>query len=292
MCLIGIFSAAIGRTTVVHRRSAIRSSQVGHRVNAGTDLTKEEDSQSNDLLRKVLKMNARSFLIAICSVLLLSATAPAALYVEQFDSDRAGWLESRISGGITNPVATWASSGGNLDGHLTASVTTSGPRIYGFQPTDLTPYGDLTGLTLTTDFMLDGGTVTGPVGHKVRFYVGTYTGGYNYFVTDAAFSWDPNADSTWTTHQVAMLAQNFILWPNQNAGTKTFAQVIANPEDIGLVFANGFTSNSTLGFSGTGTIHMDNFGTVPTVPEPASLIIWGLGGLGMAFGACRRRWKK
>lgn len=36
---------------------------------------------------------------------------------------------------------------------------------------------------------------------------------------------------------------------------------------------------------------MDNM-TYDPVPEPASLILWGLGGLGMAFGAFRRRWKK
>jgi hypothetical protein len=48
---------------------------------------------------------------------------------------------------------------------------------------------------------------------------------------------------------------------------------------MGLVFAGNFTSNTTLGFTGSGTLMLDNFGTVSTVPEPATVALFGLGGL-------------
>jgi len=215
--------------------------------------------------------------IVLLLAMLGVASVASAAYVETFSSGNAGWLAVTVndSGGNTYPAATWNSTGGNTGGYITGTVSSAADRLYGLQPA--TASGDMTGLTLTTDYKIDG-TVTGPVGAMVRFYVGTYTGGYNYFVTKDAFSWNPNADAAWTTHQVALIAANFQIWPNQNAGTKTFAQVIAAPEDIGLVFADGFTSNTTLGFTGSGTIGVDNFGTVP---EPLTLSLLGLGGLAL-----------
>jgi hypothetical protein len=217
-------------------------------------------------------------LMIICVLMSLAGTAGA--YIETFSGGNAGWLATTVndSGASTYPAATWNSSGGNSGGYISGTVDNDGTRLYGLSPADASQYQNLTGLTLTTDFKLDG-IVTAPEGMKVRFYIGTWTGGYNYFVSSDAFAWNPNADTAWTTHQVALLAANFLAWPNQNAGTKTFAQIVAAPEDIGLVFADGvntFASNSMLGFAGSGTAMIDNFGTVP---EPVTMALLGLGGL-------------
>lgn len=222
---------------------------------------------------------------AAISLLCLSVVSVFA-YVETFDNNNAGWLAVTVNngGGKTYPYATWHAGGGNPGGYVSGTVTNLSDRLYGLPPASTALYGDLTGQTMTTDYKIDG-TVTGPPNARVRFYVGTYTGGYNYFVTDDTYSWDPNLDTGWTTHQVALLAANFIQWPNLNAGTKTFAQIIAAPEDIGLVFSEGFTNNATLGFTGSGEIGVDNFGTVP---EPSSLIAL-FGGFGSLLAFRRRR---
>ena len=210
-------------------------------------------------------------------------------YVETFSSDNAGWLAPRVTdGGIVTPYpeATYEASGGNPPGHISGALSADEPRLYTLEPDDVAPYGDMTGLTFTVDFYLDG-TVTGPDPHLVRFYVGASTGNSDYFVTSNTYSWDPNADTILTTHWVALLEENFIEWPNRASHSRTFAQVVAAPEDVGLVFADNFTSNSTLGFTGTGTIHIDNFGTIP---EPSSLVLLVTSGLAsLTVGWIRRR---
>ncbi len=224
-----------------------------------------------------------------CSLIICSAAsyAAAGLYVERFSSDNAGWLATTVnnSGTQVASAASWSSTGGNLNGHIYASVDNDSTRLYGLAPANTSAYGNLTGLTLTTDYRIEG-EITGPTNMTVRFYVGTYTGGYNYFVSNSTVSWNPNADKSWTTHQVDLVAANFVEWPNQASHTKTFAEVIAAPEDIGLVFADGFTSNSTLGFSSINgaTIHVDNFGVVPL---PASILL-GVFAVGLAGRKLRK----
>ena len=82
----------------------------------------------------------------------------AATYVETFDSDNAGWQATRVndSGTITYPAATYNSSGGNPDGYISGSLSTDAPRLYSLDAAwDTTPWGDMTGETLTVDYKID-----------------------------------------------------------------------------------------------------------------------------------------
>jgi hypothetical protein len=224
-------------------------------------------------------------LIAFSAISIFSMPSGAnALFVETFDSGNAGWLAPTVNngGGQTFPGAAWQSSGGVADsGYISGIVGTAADRLYGLQApfrTDQPSYPlfeNLTGKTLTVDYKKVSGEVTGPTGMMVRFYIGMYTdGNLDYFVTSNAYSWNPNSAANWTTYQVLVNEANFIRWPNQ-ANSRTFADVAAHAQDIGLVFADGFTSNETLGFSGAAVLGIDNFGTV--VPIPGAFWLFGSG---------------
>ncbi|MDD4888846.1 MAG: fibronectin type III domain-containing protein [Phycisphaerae bacterium] len=207
---------------------------------------------------------------------MMSGTGPDR--IETFDTNPgSAWLAvtANTAGGSTAPAAGWSAMGGAGDngGYIFGNIspTTVSNRLYGLQPATTAAWDNLTGTAMTVDTKLVTGAVTGPTPPAVRFYVGTYTGGYNYFVTTDAFSWNPNGDVDWTTHVVDLLAGNFLEWPNQAAHSKTFDQVIAHPEDIGVFFTGDsghFANNAWLGLSGAaGTIlGLDNFGLAPLSP--------------------------
>jgi len=217
--------------------------------------------------------------------LFITTSALGGPYVERFTAGSAGWQAPTVNNGgsVALPNATFMPTGGNSGGYISAMLNQGPDRLFGFQPSDASLFQGLTGLALTTDYKISG-AVTGPDNIMVRFYVGTYTSGNNYFVSNDLFSWNPNTDTDWTTHQVDLVAANFLEWPNQASHSKTFDQVIAAPDDIGLLFSGNFTSNSTLGFAGSGTIKIDNFGAVnrpASVPEPATIALLAAGGVWM-----------
>jgi hypothetical protein len=123
-----------------------------------------------------------------------------------------------------------------------------------------TPYGDMRGLTMTIDTK-----VMNPVSGNAQFYVGR---GGTYFIDS---SWAIGADTTWTTHTVALDSTHFTSWTGQNNHVYTLAQVLQSPDDIGIFFGGSVAS-------GAGNVLVDNFGVVPV---PAAVLI-GLLGLGTA----------
>ena len=239
------------------------------------------------------RWRALGVMAAMGAVLAGSPVAQAS-FIEDFNNGLDNWEAPLVhdGGGMTYPAATYHATGGNGGGFISADVDNSSDRLYGFQPGDASPWGDLTGQTLTADFQILDGAVNGPSGPRVRFYVGSTAGGSNYFVSNDAFSWNPNADRSWTTHQVALLPVNFVAWPDAAAQSMTFEQVVASANDIGLVFANDtahFDNNQYVGFSSHpgAVLALDNFGTLggsdplnpnqggggSSIPEPASLAL-------------------
>jgi hypothetical protein len=212
----------------------------------------------------------------------LGSTLSHAEFIETFKNSASQWQGFTLNNGGQQKTLdpAYANVAGDHGGVISVSVPKSGNRLYALQPSDASAYGDLTNRTLTVDFKTTG-SITGPSTPFVRLYVGSYSGGNNYFVTNDIYSWNPNADTDWTTHIVQMISSNFIRWPISDSKSKTFDQVIANPEDIGLVFtgaSNTFTRTSTLGFASSrgASISIDNFGTVGggggAVPEPATIL--------------------
>ena len=220
--------------------------------------------------------------------LVLFLAGPALGYIETFESSNAGWLTLDIddSSNVGNAPAGFSGSVGNPSGSVYGLLDSDNTRLYAMLPVltggGLRHFGILTGQTLTVDFMIQG-SVSSPSPAHVRFYIGYFDEQTSrYWVSNNIHSWNPNNDTSWSTHTVPLLESNFILWPNQDSGNMTFEEVLSGYNDIGLVFTNGnFTDVTKLGFSGQGTIYVDNFG-VSAVPIPGAVWLLGSGLLGLA----------
>lgn len=241
-------------------------------------------------------MRKLKLLSAISASFFLFTASSHAAFLETFDSNNAGWDAYTIQDNNTQAYsgAAWSGSGGNPNGHISMAVDNDATRAYAFAPTLPASPGDMTGLKLTTDFKLTGSVTAGnsQLNPVVRFYVGCYScSGTNYYVSNDAVSWDPNDDTSWTTHQVALSASNFVAWAGLHNGTKTFEQVVGGAAtDYGLVFMDGISmaNAQSLGFESVSgaTVAIDNFGA-QVVPVPAAAWLFG-SSLGL-LGWIRRR---
>jgi hypothetical protein len=223
-------------------------------------------------------------------VLFVYTVCVQAGYLENFDNSDAGWRAATINNGgvVRLNVVDYHNTGGNTGGYISYQADNPGNRLYGFEPADLSVFGDLNGENLSVDYKIDG-EVTTPDNAMVRFYLGSRNGGSNYFVSNDAYSFSPNVSGGWQNFSVDLFENNFIRWPNQDANNKTFREVLSGIEDIGLVFSGNFTSNRTLGVSGRRNtiIGIDNFsvsGGGSSVPEPATVLLLGISGLVLVQG--------
>jgi hypothetical protein len=199
--------------------------------------------------------------MAVLALLCLNV-ASAYAYVEGFDSGSASWnygYGTDFAIGST----TWNATGGNPAGHISGASS----NLYAIWTYVTAPYGDMTGLSMTIDTK-----VTDSETGTAQFYIGR---GGTYFIDG---TWAIGADTNWTTHAVTLDSSHFTSWAGVNNNVYTFAQVLQAPDDIGIFFGGGLAS-------GSGSVMVDNFGTVP---EPSSLFAL-LAGMGSLLALKRRR---
>ena len=227
---------------------------------------------------------------AVFLAIFLSFTSMAAhASMETFDSGADGWGTSLINstGYSWYQAPTYSPSGGNPGGYISGSVGADvNSRLYSFDSPS-SPFGSLTGQTLTVDVMTSG-TVTTTAGAgpaMARFYIGSDSS--DYFISTNAYSISLNNSGGWITYTIPVTSADFMAWPGQT-GTTPFADVAANALSVGLLFtsadfsaANDSATLLGLTSANGAIISIDNFGTVAPagapVPIPAGAWLLGSG---------------
>ena len=183
----------------------------------------------------------------------MSAIAAPSTYFETFNTDTGGF-HFGYGPQYTDGQVTWAANGGNPAGNI-SGVAHDLYAIWIYRSDVSSDFDDMSGLTMSIDTK-----VTGTVSGVAQFYIGRAG---TYFISNGSF--DVANDTNWTTHSVVLNASNLTEWSGNNIN-HPLSFVLENPDDIGIFFG-GLTA------TGTGVLHVDNFG----IPQPIpTLNEWGL----------------
>lgn len=201
--------------------------------------------------------------------LLLVVTGGNANAAYTYDSDNQGWLQTyvgRPAGGpgydtlYANTAADWRSNSGNPDGNIYQVSGGATQRAYWMGFSGDNSLGNLAGKYLQTDIFstnnwrtLANGTYGDDGNVYARWVIANQVAtGWNMFISDRNASINVNTLNGWETHSVDLVAANFIRWPNFDAGTQTFDQLLTDYDSIGLYLFSGTDTISNIN-GGAGT---------------------------------------
>lgn len=205
-------------------------------------------SELNPMMKTGPLFRALFCAMACCSL-------QAATFVEPFDSDNSGWIQSHVRRDA--PFVITPAEYDPVGGYLVAEILPDfDRRLYTLEATNTSlSWTDLLGQTLTVDQRISGTVFGSDVDARARFFIGR---GSSYYTS--TYAWEPLENQGWQTHAASVTAEEWDRWPSSGIGS--FRYVATAPDEIGVVYTYGLGTEE-LGWVGNATVHLDNFGIVP-----------------------------
>jgi hypothetical protein len=188
-----------------------------------------------------------------------------------FDADNEGWQSCYvgISGAsyetlYPNVPALWNPTGGDPDGHIYQTVSDDrNQRAYWFGYIGANGFmGNLDGQIIQTNvystgnwttISRDNGGVGGDDGNVYARWVISreVSGAYGMYISKQSVSLDMNTFAGWEAFTVDVNAGNFLRWPNSDDPSISWAEVMAEYNQIGLYIFSGTDDMTDVNGGGT-----------------------------------------